>query len=515
MGFVIKTEGAALAALEQREAEASANGGAAYENFKDANETKAIQESKGLGIAPDGISSSSSSSDSSSSDTDTSTDDTSESDDGFDFDADTSDDGDSSEEEDPPEESTEEEEKPDKEKPDEDPPEEKPEEDSEAKLKKESFRSLSFLPNDPLEIKMEKNLVYRQEFIPQAGAALAATWGGISFVANALAMIGITYGPSLLIGMFKVVLFTFAKTFKVLNEAYDFMATSVTRYVNRTEKQQASIQQLKASLEELKSSGCVLPESAQKTLNTTFLEILESDDYAKNVTDYSEFINSKVKKLNQSLASDFQVLKQIANNRYLKKNFDPMAFMEIKPETFGFTESLGKKPGEGVSIEVFTMGRMIGNLELQADLVPGIYDTWVTIEKAYNSCSLKLVPLNRARSIKAETRLLTPEELSGFLNSLELLAEVSLKHQQFYKEISQSRSGVINSVKQLFIRLAEEEVKVSFKDSVALPLHLKSSFATKVYMTGAMDLHDHTAQVIANGLSYASSLMKLYVAQAK
>ena len=100
MGFVIKTEGAALAALEQREAEASAKGGAAYENFKDANETKAIQESKDLGIAPDGISSSSSSSDSSSSDTDTSTDDTSESDDGFDFDADTSDDGNSFEEED-------------------------------------------------------------------------------------------------------------------------------------------------------------------------------------------------------------------------------------------------------------------------------------------------------------------------------------------------------------------------------------------------------------------------------
>ena len=87
MGFVIKTEGAALAALEQREAEASANGGAAYENFKDANETKAIQESKDLGIAPDGISSSSSSSDSSSSDTDTSINDTGDSDDGFDFDA--------------------------------------------------------------------------------------------------------------------------------------------------------------------------------------------------------------------------------------------------------------------------------------------------------------------------------------------------------------------------------------------------------------------------------------------
>ena len=105
---------------------------------------------------------------------------------------------------------------------------------------------------------------------------------------------------------------------------------------------------------------------------------------------------------------------------------------------------------------------------------------------------------------------MTPGELVGFLNNLELLAEVSLKHQIFYDEIKRSRSGMVASVKQLFIRLFEEKVKVSFKDSVTLPLYLKSSFATKVYLTGALDIHDHIAQVIANGLSYSSEMLKLY-----
>ena len=498
MGFIIKTEGAALAALEQKEAEASAQGGATFETFKDTLEAKAIEEAPALGAVGDGTSSSSSdtSDDSSSSDDDFSSD-------GSDFGSS----DDSNPDDDPADSSddaSEEEEEPEEEEPLEE--EEDPQE-QEAELKKESFRTLSFLPEDS----DSQTLIFRQEMFGGWTAASSAVWGGISFVANCLASVGITYGPSLLMGMFKVVLFTFAKTFKTLDEAYDFIASSITRFQNRTSKQQNAIKQLKEVLADLTSKGAVLPEGSAKNLTTNYLEIETSNDYTKNVSDYTEFVSNKVGKFNQALASDFNALKIISENRYLGKNFDALSFMEVQPSKLGFQNRIGSKPGLGVQLETFSLGKMIGNIDLQADLCSGRLDNWSSVEKAYAGSSISLVPQEIGRVV--ETKLMTPEELSGFLNNLELLAKASLKHQQFYSEISRSRSGVINSIKQLFIRLLEEEGKVSFKNSVALPLHLKSSFATKVYMTGAMDLHDHTAQVIANGLSYASSMMKLYTSQ--
>lgn len=504
MAFRFRKESVgALEDLEAKQKEAAGLGPAAFSSFQETNQDNAIKEGKDIGALAGGDSSSSSDSSSDDSESDDSSDD-SESNDPFATDdidgGDTSDDseGDSDSEEESPEDDA---------PPDEESEPEPEEDDSEAELKKESMRNLSYLPSEGLMLRQEDF----GEFVKSVGNN---TWDGLSFVTGALAGAGIRYTPMLLSGMLKVVLYTFAKTFKTLDTLFDASAQQLERFVNRTSKQKKTLEVLKESFKTLQEKGVELPEGAKFKMDASILCFQGSNEIAVNVAMHAEFMKATMGKLQKAILSDFNGLSQISQARYLSKNFDALSSMTIHPNELGFQpKGVGDLEEDTDVIQLYEMQPMIGDVAIQAKLPIGNFDTWNMVEKAYSASSIYLVP-KAVRSVY-ETPLLSPEALNEFINHLELLVDASIEHQQFYEEIASKRSGVVNTVKQLFVRLCEEKVKVSFKNSVALPLHLKSSFVTKVYMVAAMDLHDHTARVIANGLSYASGMMNLYKAKAE
>lgn len=224
-------------------------------------------------------------------------------------------------------------------------------------------------------------------------------------------------------------------------------------------------------------------------------------------------MTGKILKLNAGFLEDLKRLNTIAENRYLSKDFDALKEMRITPEVFGFDKNYGELPSSGLALYEYGIGEMIGNVELRGRFATGYYDTWDLVEKAYKSCSVHI--LQKPYGSNAKPPIMNLDELTVFINNLELLAKASLRHQTFYEEIKNSRSGTFNKLKSLFIKLTQESVKVSFKNSVALPLHLKSAFITKVYLTAGMDIHDHTAQVIANGLGYVNEVLKLHEQKSK
>ncbi len=511
MGFILRQEGKALAALEQAEQAAAHKGGNSFEQFQEQTQEEAIQEASELGVSNDPIGSVESSSDSSSdSESDSDSSDGDNSGDEFDFDStDDSDDGvseegdddsdnEDSEEGDDASESSEENEPPAEE-------EEDPEE-TEAELKKESFRNYQVV-TDP-EIKFRNESLF-STFNPVTG--LVGNF--LTSVIAGLAVIGITFVPGLLMGMFKVVLFTFAKTFSLLNDMYEFASETYTRYTTRTSKQLEELEQLKTAVEEAKTKGLTLKQGIQKFPDVRFLQKADSLDINKNVEDYTSFMTGKILKLNAGFLEDLKRLIIISENRYLSKDYDALKEMQIKPEIFGFDQKYGELPSNGLVLYEHGIGEMIGNVELRGRFATSYYDTWDLVEKAYKNCSVFILQKPYANSTKPP--IMTLDELSTFINNLELLAKASLRHQAFYEEIKNSRTGTFNKLKSLFVKLSHETVKVSFKNSVALPLHLKSAFITKIYLTAGMDIHDHTAQVIANGLGYVNEVLKLHEQKSK
>lgn len=511
MVFRLRLESKALEDLENKETIAAGQGPAAFSAFQKSSEETAIIEGAEIGANLGGENSGGSSS--------SSTDDSSDSDSGdsdsgddFDLDAPDFDEGDSGGDDSSADDSGGDDSggdgSSDNDNSDDEEIEADKEADKEAEVKKESFRTLSFLPGEEPNIRMESMFPSGN-----SGGFISTTWNGLSFVVGALASIGIRYTPMLLGGMFKIVLFTFAKTFITLDSIFTEVATRVERYLKNTELQKGSLKSLQKRVEELKSQNAILPPDTVVKANIDALVTAESVDLTANVKAYSIFLDKKMGGFQKGILSEFNGLKTIASSRYLQKNFEPLEFMTVTPEEVGFTSRYPSNKDSEDTVSLYGMGPMIGQVEMRAYLPAGHFDTWNTVEKSYTASNLFVAALNARSTQKA-----TPMELGQlgeFLNELELLAEASITHQALYKEIANSRSGVINSVKQLFIRLCEETVKVSFKNSVALPLHLKSNFVTKVYLTGALDLHDHTARVIANGLSYADAMLKLYRTDAK
>ena len=492
MSIRFRSESSALGDLQLKEKEASKDGPAAFSAFEETSKEEALKEGPDLGasLVPGGGGSSSPSSDSS-------TDDTS----GEDGEGEGEDDsGDDSEDEfdigdDPTE--TEDEEEPDDDDSEDDNEEEEPE------VKKESFRTLSFLPDEEPNIRMES-------LFPEGAASgfITKTWSGLSFVIGGLATIGIQFTPILLGGMFKIVLFTFAKTFILLDNLFSEATTRFKRYLHNTERQKVTLKALKLKVEELSSKNVKLPIGSVPNVNIDNLLVSGSNDISNNVKEFTYFLENKIGSFQKSIIGGFSSLKAISTARYLQKSFNPLDSMVVSPGAVGFTIHYPSKDDLENFVGFFGMGEMIGQVEVQALLPETRFDTWDMVEKAYGSSKIFIggIPLRMSQ----ETPIMEIGALSEFINQLELLAEASIKHQSFYEEISKNRSGVIVAIKQLFIRLCEEKVKVSFKNSVVLPLYLKSSFVTKVYMTGAMDLHDHTSGVIANGLSYVDAMLKLY-----
>lgn len=505
MAYSLRLESKALENLETQEKAAAEKGPEAFTSFEKTSEKTAVQEGAELG-ANLGSGSGGGSSSSSTSDNDSSSDDSSDGSDDMsmdmpDFEED-SEENDSDAEDTDGEESEDEE---SEEKPDDE--DDESSEDNEAELKKESFRTLSFLPQEEPTIRMESLFAEGS-----TAGFISSSWGNLTYVTSALASFGIRYTPMLLGGMFKIVLFTFAKTFKTLDSLFEEAATRLTRYLRNTERQKVVLQELKTRLEALQGQNVSLPKDAVAKANVDALITVDSNDLTRNVETYTSFLDQKMAGFQKSILSEFNGLKIIASSRYLKKNFDGLMFMHINPQEVGFTERYPDKKEACESVSLFGMGAMIGQVELQAWLPDARYDTWNTVEKAYGASGIFMTAAKS--SVSQKPPVMELGALSDFLNKLELLAEASLSHQTLYQEIVKSRSGVFTSIKQLFIRLCEEQVKVSFKNSVALPLHLKSSFVTQVYMTGALDLHDHTARVIANGLSYADTMLKLYRSEA-
>lgn len=398
----------------------------------------------------------------------------------------------------PPEEEPEEE-------PEEDPEEDdsKDEEDKdegEPEIKTESIRRLEPIPPD-FQLRMESNL-----FDSLSAVGLKA-WAGFSFVVTVLGTVGINYGPMVLATMFKVVLFTFARTFQLLTTVGSVCAQRIERYRTSYTKLKARTNANAEAIKILMSNQAKLPKDLPEfSFDSFLLGGSGSNDLSVVLKAQADFTTRSFGTLLNSIRHEFGQLHEISSNRYLGKNFDAMAYLndEGNFSNFSLVSGVGTPPPTGTTYR--TIGRMpAGGFSCVANL-PNPSDNWNQIEKNYNASGFCLIGSGSHLDLKPIGLM----ELAKVVVAIDYLVESNKKHQLFYEELEKARTGVITSVRSLFVQLVRSQTRISFKDSVALPLFLKSSIATKVYLVAAMDIQDHNAKVAATALAYVEQVRKLY-----
>lgn len=502
MAFRLRQESVAVAdnveKFEQEQATAASQGAVALENFQTDKLATAIKE--GAGDAP------------ASTPSDTSTNDTSSSDDGGGDDSGFDDmptDGDNPDEPSPdgnPDEDENQDEDPDAEAESEDADadaEAEAEPDGsgdDAELKTEHFRYVDPIPSD-VSMRFEEGFMSAVKDVALRG------WEGFSFVAGMLAGVGLKYGPSVLSGMFKVVLYTFARTFQLLMALGSACAQRIERYMQSSAKQKARLVANVESLKEKIEAGARLPNpEPQFEFVTSLMGNRATDDLAKILRAQADFTTKTFGVLLQGARHEFRHLQEISHNRYLGRHFDAMIYLNDDRNFGGVskTTSMRINPPEGT--DYYSLGKMpAGGFECVANF-PKEADNWNQIEKNYNAAGFSLIGSGATLSLAP----CQPKQLVDIMSAIDYMIESNKKHQLFYEELASARSGVLTAVRALFVQLVQSQTRVSFKDSVALPLFLKTSIATKVYLVAAMDLQDHNAKVIANALDYVERVKKLY-----
>jgi hypothetical protein len=247
-------------------------------------------------------------------------------------------------------------------------------------------------------------------------------------------------------------------------------------------------------------------------------KLIELEEQSKADEDYVRFQldqfdeAKRITGFNKAMLGDFGQLEEIAKNRYLRREFDAMEFMGVNPATIGLIEHTDYSSSELETPNLcarYGTESMIGLVRLWAFLPRRGLDTWDQIEEAYKASKIFLEPINSANHFQYG-ELLSLKDVESLVQATSMLIREIEQHKVFYEEIAGRRSGLLTAVKSLFVRLAQETVKVNFKNSTALPLYLKSSLVTKVYLVGAIDLHDHSNRVVANALSFAEAVLSKY-----
>jgi hypothetical protein len=266
---------------------------------------------------------------------------------------------------------------------------------------------------------------------------------------------------------------------------------------------------IRDSLEERLATGKPLEYDPENTVEGNFDYLQgEHEDFESNLKALNKVLNKEVTQLQQQLLGEFNVLEFIAKSRYLQRDVSSFDLMRVHPEKMGFT--LLEKGSDESLVDLYVLNTKIAQTSLQAYLPKQGLDTWDNYEKAYKSSKVYLSVDSDAKVQVSKPKILSVKELGSFLNSVEFLIESIDRHEKLYKAILDKQVGVVGQVKALFMKLAGEGSKSSIRNSAALPLQMKSQFVAKVYTVGAMDIQDHVRRVIANGLSFASSVLSAY-----
>lgn len=324
-------------------------------------------------------------------------------------------------------------------------------------------------------------------------------------VIKTLASIGLHYGPRILSQAYKGVLYAISKLISGLFNGLLALQKHRQRLNESFDKSKANITALRQALEliETPADTAELTYSNQKVINS--LKIGDQVDLVANLKVLNEFLMTTVKSISTGIDSDIGAIKQLiayASSNTVKSPHDLMTQMPM-------TRLLESKvvEGFGEASELLTSygypHRLPGDVELIAQLPNSSIDNIDDIVKAYNKASLFL-GFNAQEFRPVDTLpYLNKEQLVMLLNSLEHLCDSGLQHIEFYNQIERHKKSLRYNFRLYVSGLLESSKRVSVSESLIDYVSLKSMFIDRVYLPGAVDMHDYVIKVVSNGLKYA------------
>lgn len=364
----------------------------------------------------------------------------------------------------------------------------------------EEIRTLTY---DPLPQGQDGSIAMENAFTTQ-----------VTDGAKSLMALGVEYAPKLLSGLYKGVVYVASKLTKLLLVSAVTVGKYIERRTNSFGNLKKQIQEYRKALELVKSDPSEDQDEEQapytnvKVINS--LKIRDSVDFTANIKVLKGFTTSAIHGIDRQITTDIAAIKHLIAMAESGSIKIPQSILDVKPFGNGFQKgTLPGYPAGDDFTETYKYNEVLpSNVVLMATLPKTDLSNIEDISKAYNASSLSLGFDSASFKEVSSVNYMTADGLAEFLDSLEELCDACIAHQALYDKVAKTKHQLKFTFKSYVTSLASSSSKVSLKNSLIEYVYLKSVFLDKVYLVGAMDIHDYSSKVMSYGLSFVKDNLK-------
>lgn len=347
-------------------------------------------------------------------------------------------------------------------------------------------------------------------------------WEATSYMAGVLKQLavvlfafGVKYYPTVARHIKKTVIYLYTKSAKALLKTIIVIADFTKRHVRSFNRGKSQIRQLREELENLKQKADGNPIEMVKDASSdqnliSWLTASGKTDAALTVKEMNVFLDTVVQQIDAGISNDLNSVKKLIELSDSNLSGNPIEILDIRPFHGRFlSKAMPANHGEEVLITSQVYSSVLPNQVLfVANLPKAHLKEMDAISRAYGQSGVFLTADNRQPPTSQKVDYMDIEGIASFLDGLEGLCDKALAHTAFYKRISKQSDSLKFGYRHYYQKLTQTAREATVRDTLVEYVYLKQSFAMKVYLPAAMDVHDYTAAYLVRAIRFARDNLK-------
>lgn len=337
--------------------------------------------------------------------------------------------------------------------------------------------------------------------------------------AASIASLGVEYTPKIASAISKGVVFAIARTAKLLYSGYDKLTVYLEEREKSLSKLDKDIASLKKAVGEIKSISDEekLAEIESTLREHTFdnkavinaLKISSDVDFSKNIKVLEKFLSTSIGNLAKISDIEYNNIKTYLD---VKSTYTTVSKDSLLPDGLrGLLTGSSVKGFDQRSDDIDTIsfrGGLPGDITLIAYVPKKGLDTMDAISSAYTKSKLFL-GLDAEKFVEVDkVDYMEVTELDKFLDSLSSVVTLSKQHHAYYMKIRKDKERLRGGLRSYLLNLSKSVSKVDPKDTMADAIEMKLQVLDKMYLSGAMDIHNYVSDTVSKATSFAADNIK-------
>jgi len=333
--------------------------------------------------------------------------------------------------------------------------------------------------------------------------------------AVALKELGVEYGPGILQKLKKTIIYLFIKATKLVLKMIVSISDYTKRHVRSFSKSNEKIKDLREKLNSLKTSGKEMTLGVASTSDESLVSWFTAGgktDVLNSASVMTAFMSETIRKIDTDLSLNLQSVKKLIDISARPITGNPLSYLAVPPFSGKYLrKSINGHERNPELVDSLVYAVSLPDQVLFAAILPRpSLSTMDEISSAYRESGLFLTTDAKSTPSTDKVDYMDTGKLEHFLDVLEGLCNLGLEHTSFYERIGKAANDLKFGYRHYYQRLTETAEQASIRESLVEYVYLKQSFATRVYIPAAMDIHDYTAAYLVRALRFVKDNIEAY-----